>query len=215
MQLQQPDEPKRPKTISERITGIVLSLAVVVVVVVGYWFILPMISEMGGPPDAHAGVGLPLSLLELHPLTGDAPPISLADLKGHVTLLNFWGTWCPPCCVELPHLAELRQRYAGQKAFRLVAVSCPTVGQAGDVQLLHDETTATLKQMGINMPTYRDPNYATQEALMKLIVSEGYYPTTVLLDRRGVIRAVWLGYRPGREIEMERYVNKILDEEHK
>jgi hypothetical protein len=36
-----------------------------------------------------------------------------------------------------------------------------------------------------------------------------------LLDRRAVIRAVWVGYRPGVETEMERYISTLLDEENK
>ena len=39
-----------------------------------------------------------------------------------------------------------------------------------------------------------------------------FYPLTVLLDRQCVIRAVWVGYRPGVETEMERYVDMMLEE---
>ena len=48
----------------------------------------------------------------------------------------------------------------------------------------------------------------------KLIEFEGY-PTTLLLDRRGVIRAVWVGYRPGLETEMERHISMLLEEKGK
>ena len=144
-------------------------------------------------------------------MTGDAPPISLADVPNHVTLLNFWGTWCPPCRNELPHMAELRQRFAGREAFRLLAVSCPPGGQAEDVQSLQEDTASLLKRLGLDLPTYYDPGDATQTALGSVINLEGY-PTTVLLDRHGVIRAVWAGFRPGVETEMERFISTLLDE---
>jgi len=210
------NEPKQPATVASRVVGAVMAAAVVIVVAVGYWVVvgwmIPPPSVL--KPDIHAGVGQPLPYLELRPLTGNPPPISLQDLENHVTLLNFWGTWCRPCRNELPHIAALRQRYAGQEAFRLRAVSCPAGGQADDVQSLQEDTAALLKRLGLDLPTYYDPDGGTQYALGNLIDLEAY-PTTVLLDRRGVIRAVWVGYRPGVETEMERYIGTILDEDNK
>jgi thiol-disulfide isomerase/thioredoxin len=212
----QHDEPKQPVTTKTRVVGAVLAAAVVIAVAAGYWVIVGRLLAPPdlAKPDAHSGVGQRLPYLELRPLTGDPPPISLQDLENHVTLLNFWGTWCPPCRNELPHIAALRQRYAGQEAFRLLAVSCPAGGQADDVQSLQDDTAGLLKRLGLDLPTYYDPDGGTQYALGNLIALDSY-PTSVLLDRRGVIRAVWVGYRPGMETEMERYIGMILDEEPK
>ena len=38
-------------------------------------------------------------------------PFKLADYKGKVILLNFWGTWCAPCRMEMPGLIALQQDY--------------------------------------------------------------------------------------------------------
>ena len=73
------------------------------------------------------GVALALKLrpqLELVEVGGTAPsfhatdlrsgrPISLADYRGHVILLNVWATWCPPCRVEMPSMERLHQKLAG------------------------------------------------------------------------------------------------------
>jgi len=39
---------------------------------------------------------------------------TFADLRGHVVLINFWATWCPPCLKEIPDLQRLYERYAPQ-----------------------------------------------------------------------------------------------------
>lgn len=209
-------QPKKPLTVTSCLATLVV-LALIVASLWGFWlaftrFIVPMIPQRFVPhPEVHAGVGSPLTFLELEPLTGRPPQLSTDDLRDHVTLLNFWGTWCPPCRSELPHIAELQKRFAGQQAFRLVAISYPQMGQSDDVQSLHEETASLLKRLKLDLPTYYDPDNMTQAAVDQAIGFEGF-PTTVLLDRRGVVRAVWDGYRSGVETEIERYVDKMLSE---
>ena len=110
-----------------------------------------------------------MTFLELEPLTGNPPRLSLSDLQNHVVLLNFWGTWCRPCRDELPHMAELRKRFAGQEAFRLVAISYPPLGQGDDLESLREETAALLKRLNLDLPTYYDPDDMTRAAVDQVI----------------------------------------------
>jgi thiol-disulfide isomerase/thioredoxin len=48
--------------------------------------------------------------------------LSLSQLRGKVVLVNFWGTFCPPCIDELPSMQQLQRRMAN-KPFELVALS--------------------------------------------------------------------------------------------
>jgi thiol-disulfide isomerase/thioredoxin len=44
----------------------------------------------------------------------DGKPISLADFKGQVVLVDFWATWCPPCVASFPMIREIAMRYKDQ-----------------------------------------------------------------------------------------------------
>jgi thiol-disulfide isomerase/thioredoxin len=46
--------------------------------------------------------------------TLEGKPLSLADYKGKVILLNFWATWCGPCRAEIPDLVQLQNKYKDQ-----------------------------------------------------------------------------------------------------
>jgi thiol-disulfide isomerase/thioredoxin len=47
--------------------------------------------------------------------------ITADSLKGKVTIINFWATWCPPCRAEMPDLVKLQDRYRGQ--LQIIGVS--------------------------------------------------------------------------------------------
>ncbi len=204
-------EPVKRRPVTTHITPILIIAILALGLLALYWG-LNQFNERRYNPTQGTGVGKSLGFLRLLPLTGDASPVSLDDLKGHVVLLNFWGTWCPPCREELPHIAELRKRFAGQKDFRLLAVSCPLAGWDGDVKSLREETAGLLDKLGLGLPTYYDPDSATANEL-STVMDMGYFPTTILLDRNGVIRAVWVGYRAGAETEMERYIGMYLEKD--
>ena len=151
-----------------------------------------------------------LSQLDLQPLTGTEQSVTLADLTGQVVLLNFWGTWCPPCRRELPHIADLYQEFGGQTAFRLLAVSCGSGGPE-DLAALRTDTSDLLDQANISMPTYADPDRISRQEVERVVGFEGY-PTTLLIDRRGDIRRVWTGFVPGNEVEMREMIAQLLAE---
>ncbi len=49
-------------------------------------------------------------------------PLSVANHKGKVVLVDFWATWCPPCRAELPNVIKTYQKYHG-KGFEIISIS--------------------------------------------------------------------------------------------
>src|SRR5438874_13094055 len=58
--------------------------------------------------------------------TIDGREISLASLRGKVTIVNFWATWCPPCRAEIPDLIALQAKYRDQ--VQIIGVSQDETG---------------------------------------------------------------------------------------
>jgi thiol-disulfide isomerase/thioredoxin len=159
----------------------------------------------------HPAVGKRLTQFAVVPLTGNPPPITVDELPGRVTLINFWGTWCPPCVKEFPHLAALAKKFRGRDDFRFISVSVP--GGDEDKDTLARATEAFLKAYeATELPTYADADPMSALAFFSAAQFEPAYPTTVILDRQGMIRGAWQGYEPGYERDMERLVEQLLQE---
>lgn len=159
----------------------------------------------------HPAIGQKLPHLELAPLIGADEVVKLDDLEGKVVVVNFWGTWCPPCRVELPHLAELEKRFENDPDFMLLAVSCG-MGGLEDAETLFRDTRTFLEEEEIEIASYADPNETVRQAFNSIGGFRGY-PTTFVMDRQGVIRAVWVGFAPEIPEQLDRLVAELLTED--
>ncbi len=99
-------------------------------------------------------------------------------LKGNITLLNFWATWCPPCKQEIPSIQKLYDTMKGQK-FEIMAID---VGESVST------VKSFLAQNKITYPVYLDP----KNTLASAYASRGI-PTTYLLDKSGKFIAGIIG----------------------
>ena len=174
-------------------------------------FVLPGLIQGPLDLDGRGAVGRRLPDLRLQPLTGTDQPVALEDLAGQVAVVNFWGTWCPPCRMELPHIARLQETFGDRPDFRLLAVSCGPGGEE-DLEELRANTAATLRQSGIEMPTYADPGFVTRRAF-DAVDEFSVYPTTFVMDRQGVIRGVWVKFDRRMPPAIEQLVARLLAEQ--
>jgi len=106
----------------------------------------------------------------------DGQPMTLADFKGKVALVNLWATWCAPCRREMPALDRLAGALGGDD-FSVVPVSID-IGE-------RQKPEAFLKQIGVeNLPLYTDRTTDIFESLKSRGLAIGL-PVTLLLDRNG------------------------------
>ena len=151
----------------------------------------------------HVGKSVPkISLVSLD--TGDES----LTLSGKITLLNFWGTWCPPCRQELPGLARLASRLTNEPRFQLIAVSCGG-GNRDDLDQLRSETEAFLASTRIALSPWADPTGNTRLRFTKAFGFRAY-PTTYLIGADQKILAIWTGYSPSVETQIAQSVARSL-----
>ena len=121
------------------------------------------------------------------PLYGSDAPFSIEETRNRVTVLNFWGTWCSPCVAELPHFDEAARTYGDQVAIIAVHTSYGRDTMANYIETYYPTS-----------PIYFcNDNTAGEEGLSDVYYSAfssiGTYPMTVVIDRDGIITAVFEG----------------------
>jgi thiol-disulfide isomerase/thioredoxin len=108
--------------------------------------------------------------------------IKLSSYRGKTVVLNFWGSWCPPCRDEAPTLAVLAQQYGKQGVAFL----------GDDVGDTPANALAFTKSIGIGYPSINDPGYAVVQKFSQVApVSDT--PTTVVIDKTGHVVGMVLG----------------------
>jgi peroxiredoxin len=151
---------------------------VTVAIVVGSTQLVPHGTVVG----AHPLEGKPAPELDLERV-GGAGTISLAQLRGHPAVINFWAPSCVPCRREFP---ELKAALAAHQAQGLVIVGVWFRG--GSFLDSPEDVTRFIAEQGADWSTYADPGARVQTAYDVVVP-----PTTFFVDRDGVVRAVQLG----------------------
>jgi thiol-disulfide isomerase/thioredoxin len=121
---------------------------------------------------------------------------SLPSLRGRVVVVDFWATWCAPCRLTMPKLGALQARY-GAQGLSIVGISTEP----------EDEVTAFAKRAAIPYSVAVDPHATTTRSYGVISL-----PTLVIVDKRGVVRDVAIGYDPSADAHLEDLLQTLLAE---
>jgi len=139
-------------------------------------------------------------------LAADAPPpcaltlstgqaVSFDQFRGQVLYVDFWASWCGPCLLSFPFMNELQSAYAG-KGLHVLAVNMDE--KPADAARFLDQHKATFDvASGPNGKCAKDFGVATM-------------PTSFLVDRKGAIRLVHKGFRPGDVDELKSKLDELI-----
>jgi peroxiredoxin len=163
------------------------------------------LSGCGG--SGASGGGASVASDAKHPLLGSpAPDFTAASVNGKgkaavkassgkVLIVDFWATWCEPCKKSFPKLEDLYVKFK-TSGMDLIAVS-------------EDDENSGLTDFG-----------ATFGAKFPLVWDSGKaiagkwqpksMPSTFIVDKKGIVRFVHLGYHDGEEVEIEKEVKSLL-----
>jgi cytochrome c biogenesis protein CcmG/thiol:disulfide interchange protein DsbE len=105
--------------------------------------------------------------------------LDLGTLKGQITILDFWASWCPPCKREIPELAELARKYR-DRGVKVIGVN----REPQDLKAAQAALAAADPDF-ISVLDHR--GFGERVGLMSL-------PTTLVVDAAGVVRHIHMGY---------------------
>lgn len=147
--------------------------------------------------QTRAAAGSPAPNCALTPW-GNAPGYELRQFNGKVLYVDFWASWCGPCAQSFSFLNEL-DRDLRDRGLQIVGVN---------LDENPEDAKAFLAQHPASFAVAAD---ASGQCPQQFGVQA--MPSSYLIDRRGVIRHVHLGFRPGETEQMRALVEQLLVEQ--
>ncbi|MCA9809548.1 MAG: redoxin domain-containing protein [Candidatus Dadabacteria bacterium] len=115
----------------------------------------------------------------------NSEPLGLEDLRGKVVLIRFWLVGCPYCKNTAPALAELYEKY-GKDGLVVIGIHHPKSERARDDAFV----LKAAKGLGFEFPVAQDRDWKVINAYWLGGVRRSYTSSSILIDKKGIIRFV-------------------------
>ncbi len=123
------------------------------------------------------------------------------DYEGKVLVIDVWGTWCPPCRMEIPHFVKLQRTYRDQG----LAIIGLTWERRAPNAAIAKRVASFASQYGINYPLVM-----IEKSRLDLIPGVEGFPTTFFVGRDGTVREKAVGYHPYMDLHAR--ITRLLKE---
>ncbi|WP_298189582.1 TlpA disulfide reductase family protein [Novosphingobium sp.] len=137
------------------------------------------------------------ALAGLHTPAEAAVSLDMAKYRGKVVYVDFWASWCGPCKLSFPFMQQLAGRYPASD-LAVVTINVDRQRAAAD---------AFMRQVHSNLPVIYD---AAGDLAQAWKVAD--MPTSLVFDRKGVMRFRHQGFFPGKVREYEGHVAQLVRE---
>lgn len=136
------------------------------------------------------------------PLWMNSKPVSLADLKGSIAIIEFFRIKCSHCEEAAPVMTRLYQMFR-EKQLKMVAIQAPgTVPEENDWK----QVQRTVRDWGVTYPVAFDEG----GKIFKNKYSGNTYPTVLALDRQGIVRLAYTGHSQEKAKALYDFITKEL-----
>jgi cytochrome c biogenesis protein CcmG/thiol:disulfide interchange protein DsbE len=142
-------------------------------------------------------VGKPAPDFSVTAVANGKGKVTLADLRGSVVLVDFWGTFCEPCKKSFPKLQDLNTKY-GASGLKIVGIS---EDEPDDKDAIPGFATT----YGAKFTLGWDENKSAARHYKPETM-----PSSFLIDKGGVVRYAHVGYHDGEEVEVEKEIKELL-----
>jgi thiol-disulfide isomerase/thioredoxin len=175
---------------------ILLVLPAVLLLVFGCTASNPSTPGSAGSTDPAASELKPAPQFELDNVAGGK--FTSSDIKGKVTIVDFWATWCAPCIEEIPNYNEIAAKYA-DKGVILLGVTL----ESGSLE----EVKPKVAELNMQYPVVmgNDEMVAGFGGLLG-------FPTTFVVTADGQIYQKYLGYRPKKKELLEKDIETLISQ---
>ncbi|MDD5276596.1 MAG: TlpA disulfide reductase family protein [Methylovulum sp.] len=128
---------------------------------------------------------------------GDTQRYNLQQFKGKVLYVDFWASWCGPCAKSFPFLNDTEQKYQGQ-ALKIIGINLDeNPNDAQDFLAKYPANFTVVADVG---------EQCAQTFAVKAM------PSSYIIDKKGVIRHIQLGFRTGEAKELDVLLGQLLAE---
>ena len=154
-----------------------------------------------GAPKSGAEIGVPAP--EFTHTDSEAwlnsPPLMLADLRGTVVLVDFWTFDCWNCYRSIPWLQALEKRFEND-AFTVIGVHTPEF----EHEKVLENVRAKVREFELAHPVMIDNDFSYWRAM-----GNRYWPAFYLIDKRGLVRKVYVGETHQGDSQARRIQNTV------